>query len=44
VIIRDIIQDELEQAFNGRRTPEAALNEAARRGNIVLRQFEKSAK
>jgi sn-glycerol 3-phosphate transport system substrate-binding protein len=42
VVIRDIIQDELEQAFNGRKPAQAALDEAVRRGNIVLRQFEKS--
>jgi sn-glycerol 3-phosphate transport system substrate-binding protein len=44
VIIRDIIQDELEQAFSGKKTPEAALGEAERRGNIVLRQFEKASR
>jgi sn-glycerol 3-phosphate transport system substrate-binding protein len=42
VVIRDIIQDELEQAFAGKKPAQTALDEAVRRGNIVLRQFEKS--
>lgn len=42
VVIRDIIQDELEQAFSGRKSAQTALDDAVRRGNIVLRQFEKS--
>jgi sn-glycerol 3-phosphate transport system substrate-binding protein len=42
VVIRDIIQDELEQAFAGKKSAQAALDEAVRRGNIVLRQFEKA--
>jgi sn-glycerol 3-phosphate transport system substrate-binding protein len=42
VVIRDIIQDELEQAFSGKKSAQAALDDAVRRGNIVLRQFEKS--
>jgi len=41
VVIRDIIQDELEQAFAGKKSAQAALDDAVRRGNIVLRQFEK---
>lgn len=41
VVIRDIIQDELEQAFSGKKSAEAALDDAVRRGNIVLWQFEK---
>jgi sn-glycerol 3-phosphate transport system substrate-binding protein len=44
VVIRDIIQDELEQAFAGKKSAQAALEAAVRRGNVVLRQFEKSAK
>ena len=42
VVIRDIIQDELEQAFSGKKSAQAALDDAVRRGNIVLRQFEKN--
>jgi sn-glycerol 3-phosphate transport system substrate-binding protein len=41
VIVRDIIQEELESALSGKKTPKAALDEAVRRGNEVLRQFEK---
>lgn len=44
VVIRDIIQEELEQAFAGKKSAQAALDEAVRRGNIVLRQFEKNAR
>lgn len=42
VVIRDIIQDELEQAFAGKKSAQTALDDAVRRGNIVLRQFEKN--
>jgi sn-glycerol 3-phosphate transport system substrate-binding protein len=42
VIVRDIIQEELEAALSGKKTPKAALDEAVRRGNEVLRQFQKS--
>ena len=41
VIVRDIIQEELEDALAGRKTTKAALDDAVRRGNEVLRQFEK---
>jgi sn-glycerol 3-phosphate transport system substrate-binding protein len=40
VVIREIIEDELEQAFAGRKTAEAAIKAAVVRGNAVLRQFE----
>jgi sn-glycerol 3-phosphate transport system substrate-binding protein len=40
VLIRDIIEDELEQAFAGRKSAAEALKGAATRGNAVLRQFE----
>jgi sn-glycerol 3-phosphate transport system substrate-binding protein len=41
VIVRDIIQEELEDALAGRKTTKAALDDAVRRGNEVLRQFQK---
>ena len=41
VVIRDIIQEEVEDALAGRKSAKAALDEAARRGNEVLRQFQK---
>ncbi|MEP6836577.1 MAG: sn-glycerol-3-phosphate ABC transporter substrate-binding protein UgpB [Bradyrhizobium sp.] len=42
VLIRDVIDDELEQAFSGKRSPQAALDFAAERGNRLLRQFERA--
>jgi sn-glycerol 3-phosphate transport system substrate-binding protein len=41
VLIRDVIEDELEQAFAGKKSAAAALAEAQRRGNTLLRQFER---
>lgn len=40
VQIRDIINEELEEVWSGNKTPEQALDDAARRGNDLLRQFE----
>jgi sn-glycerol 3-phosphate transport system substrate-binding protein len=40
VLIRDVIEDELEQAFSGKKTAQAALDSAVARGNRLLRQFE----
>jgi sn-glycerol 3-phosphate transport system substrate-binding protein len=40
VIVRDIIQEELEDALAGRKTTKSALDDAVRRGNEVLRQFQ----
>ncbi len=42
VLIRDVIDDELEQAFSGRKSPQAALDSAVERGNKLLRQFERA--
>lgn len=42
VIIRDIVQEEMELAFAGKKSAKAALDDAARRGNDILRQFEKA--
>ena len=37
---RTVIEEELEGAFAGRKTAKAALDDAVRRGNELLRQFE----
>jgi sn-glycerol 3-phosphate transport system substrate-binding protein len=42
VLIRDIIDDELEQAFSGKKSAQAALDSAVERGNRLLRQFERA--
>jgi len=42
VIIRDIIQEELEAALSGKKAAKTALDDAVRRGNEILRQFEKT--
>ena len=42
VLIRDVIEDELEQAVSGKVAPKAALDSAVRRGNEILRRFEKA--
>jgi sn-glycerol 3-phosphate transport system substrate-binding protein len=42
VLIRDVIDDELEQAFSGKKSAQAALNSAVERGNRLLRQFERA--
>jgi len=42
VLIRDVIEDELEQAISGKTAPKAALDSAVRRGNEILRRFEKA--
>jgi len=42
VLIRDAIEDEMEQAFNGRKPARAALDAAVERGNRLLRQFERA--
>ena len=38
----DVIEDELEQAISGKVPPRAALDSAVRRGNEILRRFEKA--
>ena len=40
VQIRDVINEELEQLWSGDKTAEAALADAAARGNALLRDFE----
>ncbi|BAM86653.1 putative ABC transporter substrate-binding protein [Bradyrhizobium oligotrophicum S58] len=42
VLIRDAIEDEMEQAFSGRKPARAALDAAVERGNRLLRQFERA--
>jgi sn-glycerol 3-phosphate transport system substrate-binding protein len=42
LLVRDVIEDELEQAIAGKVTPRAALDSAVRRGNAILRRFEKA--
>ena len=36
------IEDELEQAFSGKKSAQVALDSAAERGNRLLRQFERA--
>lgn len=42
VLIRDAIEDEMEQAFSGRKAAQAALDSAVERGNKLLREFERA--
>ncbi len=42
VLIRDAIEDEMEQAFSGRKPAQAAIDAAVDRGNRLLRQFERA--
>ena len=37
---RTVIEEELEATFAGKKEPKAALDDAVRRGNEILRQFE----
>ena len=41
VLVREAIDDELEQAFSGRKPAQAAMDSAVERGNRLLRQFER---
>ena len=42
VLIRGVIDEELEQVFSGKRSAQAALDLAVERGNHLLRQFERA--
>ena len=42
--IRVIMQEELEKAFQGQQTAKQALDNAVKRGNAVLRNFERANK
>ena len=44
VTVRDIIEEEMEHALDGKKTAQAALESAVERGNAVLREFERSNK
>jgi sn-glycerol 3-phosphate transport system substrate-binding protein len=41
-LIRDAIEDELEQAIAGKKTAQQTLDAAVERGNRLLRQFERA--
>jgi sn-glycerol 3-phosphate transport system substrate-binding protein len=42
VLIRDVIDDELERAFSGKKSAQEAMDSAVERGNRLLRQFERA--
>ncbi|WP_380183192.1 sn-glycerol-3-phosphate ABC transporter substrate-binding protein UgpB [Kalamiella sp. sgz302252] len=42
--IRTIVDEELEGVWTGKKTPQAALDSAVTRGNILLRRFEQTVK
>jgi sn-glycerol 3-phosphate transport system substrate-binding protein len=42
VQIRDIIEEEMENVLSGKKTAKAGLEDAQKRGNELLRQFEKA--
>jgi sn-glycerol 3-phosphate transport system substrate-binding protein len=42
VLVRDVIEDELEHVFRGKKSARAALDSAVERGNRLLRQFERA--
>jgi sn-glycerol 3-phosphate transport system substrate-binding protein len=44
ILIRDVIEDELEEALAGKKSAKEALDLAVRRGNDLLRQFERANK
>jgi sn-glycerol 3-phosphate transport system substrate-binding protein len=44
VTVRDIIEEEMEQALDGKKSASAALKSAVSRGNTVLREFERTSK
>jgi sn-glycerol 3-phosphate transport system substrate-binding protein len=44
VQIRDVWAEDLEAAFAGKETAQEAVDNAVKRGNAILRQFESSAK
>ncbi|HEX6957245.1 MAG TPA: sn-glycerol-3-phosphate ABC transporter substrate-binding protein UgpB [Ferrovibrio sp.] len=44
VQIRDVMDEELEAVWAGKKSPKEALDEAVERGNRLLRQFERDAK
>jgi sn-glycerol 3-phosphate transport system substrate-binding protein len=42
VLVRDVIEDEMEQAFAAKKSAQEAMDSAAERGNRLLRQFERT--
>lgn len=44
VLVREVIEDELEQALAGKKTAKSALDAALTRGNDILRKFEKASR
>jgi sn-glycerol 3-phosphate transport system substrate-binding protein len=42
--IRDVIDEELEGVWSGKQDAKTALDNSVRRGNEMLRRFEKQAK
>jgi len=42
VQIRDVIAEDIEAVFAGKMEPQPALDDAVKRGNAILRQFEKT--
>lgn len=44
VQVRDVIEEELEAAFSGKKSAKAALDDAQSRGNALLRKFEQENK
>lgn len=42
VLIRDVIEDEMEQALTGKKSAQQAMESAVERGNRLLRQFERT--
>ena len=44
ILIRDVIEDELEEALAGKKSAKEALDLAVSRGNDLLRQFERANK
>jgi sn-glycerol 3-phosphate transport system substrate-binding protein len=42
VLVRDVIEDELELVFAGKKSAQAGLDAAVERGNRLLRQFERA--
>ena len=41
---REVIEEEMEGVFAGKKSAQAAMDDAARRGNELLRRFEATAK
>ena len=42
--IRGIIDEEMEGVYSGKKTAQVALDSAVKRGNVLLRRFERANK